>query len=101
METPFKYKWFVKEDLNGFFGLMFDNVTVLSFLAGIRIFVFKFPADIVYSKMFPGTALGVLVGDMVYTVMAFRLAKKNKNHNVTAMPLGLDKIGRALCRARV
>src|ERR1039458_433938 len=107
METPFKYKWFVKEDLNGFFGLMFDNVTVLSFLAGIMIFVFKFPADIVYSKMFPGTALGVLVGDMVYTVMAFRLAKKNKNHNVTAMPLGLDtpstigKIERASCRERV
>jgi adenine/guanine/hypoxanthine permease len=90
METPFRYKWFVKEDLNGFFGLMFDNVTVLSFLAGIMIFVFKFPADIVYSKMFPGTALGVLVGDLIYTVMAFRLAKKNKNHNVTAMPLGLD-----------
>ena len=84
METTFRYKWFVKEDLNGFFGLMFDNVTVLSFLAGIMIFVFKFPADIVYSKMFPGTALGVLVGDIVYTVMAFRLAKKNNNHNVIA-----------------
>ena len=90
METPFRYKWFVKEDLNGFFGLMFDNVTVLSFLAGILIFVFKFPADIIYSRMFPGTALGVLVGDIVYTVMAFRLAKKTKNPNVTAMPLGLD-----------
>src|ERR1035437_3260605 len=90
METTFRYKWFVKEDLNGFFGLMFDNVTVLSFLAGILIFVFKFPADIIYSRMFPGTALGVLVGDIIYTVMAFRLAKKTKNPNVTAMPLGLD-----------
>jgi len=30
------------------------------------------------------------VGDIVYTVMAFRLAKKTKNPNVTAMPLGLD-----------
>jgi len=90
MQTTFKYKWFVKEDLNGFFGLMFDNVTVLSFLAGILIFVFKFPADIIYSRMFPGTALGVLVGDLIYTGMAFRLAKKTKNPNVTAMPLGLD-----------
>ena len=90
MQTTFKYKWFVKEDLNGFFGLMFDNVTVLSFLAGIMIFVFKFPADIIYTRMFPGTALGVLVGDITYTVMAYRLAKKTKNPNVTAMPLGLD-----------
>jgi AGZA family xanthine/uracil permease-like MFS transporter len=85
-----KYKWFVVGDLNGFFGLMFDNLTVLSFLAGVLIFVFKFPAEIVYKRMFPGTAFGVLFGNLVYTWMAFRLAKKTNNPNVTAMPLGLD-----------
>jgi len=69
---------------------MFDNLTVLSFLAGILIFVFQYPADIIYTRMFPGTALGVLFGDLVYTWMAFRLAKKTGNGNVTAMPLGLD-----------
>lgn len=87
--TDKKYKWFVLGDLNGFFGLMFDNLTVLSFLAGILIFVFKFPADIIYTRMFPGTAFGVLFGDLVYTWMAFRLARKT-GRNVTAMPLGLD-----------
>ncbi len=85
-----KYNWFVIGDWNGFFGLMFDNLTVLSFLAGILIFVFKFPVDIVYTKMFPGTAFGVLFGDLIYTWMAFRLAKKTGNLKVTAMPLGLD-----------
>jgi len=52
------YKWFVLGDWNGFFGLMFDNLTVLSFLAGILVFVFKYPADIVYTKMFPVRLLG-------------------------------------------
>lgn len=85
-----KYRWFVAGDLNGFFGLMFDNLTVLSFLAGILVFVFKYPADIVYTRMFPGTAFGVLFGDLVYTWMAFRLARKTGNTKVTAMPLGLD-----------
>ncbi len=85
-----KYRWFVAGDLNGFFGLMFDNLTVLSFLAGILIFVFKYPADIVYTRMIPGTAFGVLFGDLVYTWMAFRLARKTGNTRVTAMPLGLD-----------
>ena len=85
-----KYTWFVLGDLNGFFGLMFDNLTVLSFLAGILVFVFKYPADIVYTRMFPGTAFGVLFGDLIYTWMAFRLAKKTGNTKVTAMPLGLD-----------
>ncbi len=86
----FKYKWFVAGDINGFFGLMVDNLTVLSFLAGVMILVFKFPANIVYERMFPGTAFGVLFGDLVYSWMAFRLAKKKNNSEVTAMPLGLD-----------
>ncbi|MFA6028466.1 MAG: hypothetical protein WC969_01300 [Elusimicrobiota bacterium] len=88
--APTKYEWFILGDINGFFGLMFDNMTVLSFLAGILIFVFKYPADIVYQRMFPGTAFGVLFGDLVYTWMAFRLAKRTNNPTVTAMPLGLD-----------
>ena len=94
-----KYKWFALGDFNGFFGLMFDNLTVLSFLAGILVFVFKFPADIVYTRMFPGTAFGVLFGDLIYTWMAFRLSKRTGNTTVTAMPLGLDTpstIGMAL-----
>ncbi len=84
-----RYRWFVAGDLNGFFGLMFDNLTVMSFLAGILVFGFGYPADIVYTRMFPGTAFGVLFGDLVYTWMAFRLARKT-GRQVTAMPLGLD-----------
>ena len=49
--------------------------------------------------MFPGTALGVMFGDVVYTVMAIRLARRTGRDDVTAMPLGLDApstIGMAL-----
>jgi adenine/guanine/hypoxanthine permease len=90
MTTSQRYRWFVVGDINGFFGLMFDNLTVLSFLAGILIFAFGYPADIVYTRMFPGTAFGVLLGDLVYTWMAFRLSKKTGRGDITAMPLGLD-----------
>ncbi len=85
-----KYKWFGVGDINGFFGLMFDNIAVLSFLAGTLILGFKFPADVVYTRMIPGTTFGVLFGDLIYTWMAFRLAKKSGSTAVTAMPLGLD-----------
>lgn len=94
-----KYKWMTSGDVNGFFGLMFDNMTVLSFIAGILIFGFQYPSEIVYTRMFPGTAMGVLVGDLVYAWMAFRLARRTGKNNVTAMPLGLDtpsSIGLAL-----
>lgn len=89
-EPTFRYRWLALGDLNAFFGLMLDNVTNLVFLAQILILVFQFPADIIYTRMFPGTAFGVLVGDLIYTWMAFRLARRTQNPNVTAMPLGLD-----------
>jgi len=88
--APTRYEWFVVGDINGFFGLAFDNFTVLSFLAGILTLGFQFPADIVFQRMFPGTAFGVLVGDVIYTWLAFRLARRTGNPRVTAMPLGLD-----------
>lgn len=85
-----RYRWWAMGDVNAFFGLMLDNVVNLVILAGILIWVFGFPAELVYGRMFPGTALGVMFGDLVYTWLAFRLAKKTGRQDVTAMPLGLD-----------
>ncbi|MEO8365376.1 MAG: hypothetical protein ABI538_04130 [Pseudoxanthomonas sp.] len=92
-------RWFVAGDLNGFFGLVVDNLSILGFIAMALIGIFGFPAEIVYQRMFPGTALGVLVGNLLYTRMARRLAAKTGRDDVTAMPLGLDaptSIGMAL-----
>lgn len=86
----FRYQWFAIGDLNAFFALMFDNVANLALFGLLLTGVFKIPAEIVYTKMFPGTAIGVLIGDAIYTWMAFRLARRTQNPNVTAMPLGLD-----------
>src|SRR5687768_2341246 len=85
-----RYRWYGLGDANAFFGLMLDNVVNLVLLAGILVHVFQFPADIVYGRMLPGPALGVMFGNLVYTWLAFRLAKKTGRDDVTAMPLGLD-----------
>ncbi|MBP1624981.1 MAG: hypothetical protein H6Q07_3003, partial [Acidobacteria bacterium] len=85
-----RYRWAQWGDLNAFFGLMLDNITNLVVLTSILVGVFGYPSDKVYSLMIPGTALGVLFGDAVYTWLAFRLAKQTGSSNVTAMPLGLD-----------
>jgi len=90
MAAPARYPWFGTGDLNAFFGLMLDNVTNLVILTGILAGGFGFPAEFIYTHMIPGTALGVLVGDLVYTWMARRLAKRTGRTDVTAMPLGLD-----------
>src|SRR5919197_2357452 len=40
--------------------------------------------------MVPGTALGVLVGDLAYTWLAVRLMQRTGRADVTAMPFGID-----------
>ncbi len=40
--------------------------------------------------MVPGTALGVLAGDLVYTWLAIRLMRRTRRDDVTAMPFGID-----------
>lgn len=85
-----EFKWFKQGDINGFFALMIDNMAVLAFLSGTLILGFGFPADVIFLKMFPGTAIGVLFGDFVYSWMAYKVYKRTGNPNVTAMPLGLD-----------
>ncbi len=85
-----RWPWFGPGDLNGFFGLVVDNLSLLGFLATVLIGVFGMPADVVFERMFPGTALGVLVGNLIYTRMARTLAKREGRDDVTAMPLGID-----------
>jgi len=97
--APSARRWFVAGDLNGFFGLVVDNLSILGFIAMALIGIFGFPSEVVYTRMFPGTALGVLVGNLIYTWMARRLAAKSGRDDVTSMPLGLDaptSIGMAL-----
>src|SRR5206468_12102411 len=77
-------------DANAFFALMFDNVANLVILTTILVGAFHFPREIVLYRMVPGTAVGVLFGDLVYAAMARRLARRTGRDDVTAMPLGLN-----------
>ncbi|KAA5545534.1 permease [Roseiconus nitratireducens] len=88
--TPYQgYKWCARGDVNAFFGLMLDNLTGLFFLV-ILLSGFGFPTDFAIAALVPGTALGVLVGDLAFVWIAFRLSKRKRSSDVTAMPLGLD-----------
>lgn len=84
-----RYDWCRRGDVNAFFGLMLDNIGDMILMAGLLV-GFGFPGPFVLTRMIPGTAVGVLVGDLIFTAMAFRLARKERRSDVTAMPLGLD-----------
>jgi AGZA family xanthine/uracil permease-like MFS transporter len=84
------YRWASRGDVNAFFGLILDNLAVLVLLVTLLTFDGVFTPTFVIERMLPGTALGVVVGDLVYTWLAFRLARRTGQEAVTAMPLGLD-----------
>jgi AGZA family xanthine/uracil permease-like MFS transporter len=77
-------------ETTAFLALFLDNLGVLIFMSSILIFTFNYPADIILTRMIPGTAIGVFFGDIVYSYLAIRLQKKTGRRDVTAMPLGLD-----------
>jgi AGZA family xanthine/uracil permease-like MFS transporter len=88
-----RYAWAQWGDVNAFFGLMLDNVAVMILLVlmvtgpGSQA---HFTREFVLTQMIPGTVLGVVIGDLTYTWLAFRLARQSGRTDVTAMPLGLD-----------
>ena len=86
------YRWAQSGDFSAFLGLSFDNVAQLIIFSTLLIQVFDYPADIVLGRMLPGTAAGVMIGDLIYTWLAFRLAKREGRDDVTAMPLGIDTV---------
>jgi AGZA family xanthine/uracil permease-like MFS transporter len=84
------YRWATPGDINAFFGLTLDNLADLVLAVSLLVAVFGYPAQFALSHLVPGTAVGVVVGDLIFTWMAFRLARRTGRTDVTAMPLGLD-----------
>ncbi|HUN55736.1 MAG TPA: hypothetical protein VMU29_11325 [Smithella sp.] len=77
-------------ETTAFLALFLDNVGVLIFFSAILVFTFNYPAEIILTRMIPGTAVGICAGDLVYTWLAIRLRRKTGRADVTAMPLGID-----------
>lgn len=85
-----KNSFFVRGDIDGFFGLFIDNLVNLVIIAAVLTELFKMPTDIVFGRVIPGAALSIIFGNVVYTIMARRLAKKENRQDVTALPYGIS-----------
>src|SRR5436190_14033726 len=84
-----RYRWAQWGDINAFFGLMLDNLAVMIILVSTISLPGaelrqddRFSPQFVLTHMIPGTALGVLLGDLLYTWMAFRLARRTGRSDV-------------------
>ena len=82
--------WFVQGDLDGFFGLMVDNLVQVLLIVALTREVLHFPDALVFGRILPGVALSLLVGNLYYGWQARRLAARTGRDDVTALPFGIN-----------
>ena len=89
--TRSRYPYFVKGDLDGFFGLFIDNLVQLLLIVVLCSYC-GIPADspLLLEAIFPGVAVSLLLGNIFYAWQAHRLAKRTERNDVTALPYGIN-----------
>jgi AGZA family xanthine/uracil permease-like MFS transporter len=81
--------WFVREDIDGFFGLFLSGLPDLLLLAALCPLA-GLPAELVTRRILPATAVSVVCGNLFYAWQARRLAIATGRRDVTAIPFGVN-----------
>jgi len=87
------YPLFVKRDLDGFFGLLIDNLVqllLIPLLCSAACGMTGDDARFIYKYMLPGAAVSILIGNIFYAWKAHRLAARTGRSDVTALPYGIN-----------
>lgn len=85
-------KWFVRADIDGFFGLALDNLVQLLVIVGLCRQVLGFSDDLVYQHILPGAAVSLLVGNLYYAYQAKKLAEASGRDDICALPYGINTV---------
>lgn len=68
--------FFVRGDIDGFFGLFIDNLVNLVIIVATLTGLFNMPADIVFGKIIPGAAIAILFGNIHFEKIGFGVGKE-------------------------
>jgi adenine/guanine/hypoxanthine permease len=90
--SSFNPSWFVRKDLDGFFGLMIDNLIQLILIVSLCRELIHLPDAYIFGKILPGAALSILFGNFFYAWQAHRLAQETGRDDVTALPYGINTV---------
>ena len=84
--------WWVKRDLDGFFGLFLDNLIQLMLIVTLCTGLLGFPPALVLGTILPGAAVSILIGNVAYAFQGRRLAARTGREDVTALPYGINTV---------
>jgi AGZA family xanthine/uracil permease-like MFS transporter len=85
-------RWFVRGDVDGFFGLAIDNLVQFLLIATLCRGVLGFSDSLLYGRVLPGAALSLVVGNLFYARQALKLARATGRTDVCALPYGINTV---------
>ncbi len=89
IRTPAYPRW-TRGDLDGFFGLMVDNLVQVLLIVDLCSTVAGLPPELIYARILPGVAVSLLVGNLYYGWQARQVAHRDGNATCTALPYGVN-----------
>jgi AGZA family xanthine/uracil permease-like MFS transporter len=84
--------WFVRGDIDGFFGLALDNFVQLLLIDGLCRYVLGFSPELLYGRVLPGVAVSLLIGNLFYAWQARQLSIKTGRKDICALPYGINTV---------
>jgi AGZA family xanthine/uracil permease-like MFS transporter len=91
-ENSIPARWFVRGDVDGFFGLALDNLIQVLLLIALATNVLGFDAHVIYSRILPGVGVSLVVGNIFYAHQARRLQARLGRADVCALPYGINTV---------
>ena len=84
--------WFVRGDIDGFFGLALDNLIQVLLISSFWTQVLGFSPDRLFDRVLPGIAISLVSGNLFYAWQAHQLAKRTGRTDVCALPYGINTV---------
>ena len=85
-------RWFVRQDVDGLLGLALDNLIQILLIVGLCRGLLGYSSELVYGRILPAVALSLIVGNVYYSWLAYRLGVREGRDDRTALPYGINTV---------
>lgn len=85
-----RYPVWVRGDLDGFFGLMVDNLAQVLLIVALCKYQAGLPDELIFGRILPGVAISLIIGNLFYGLQAHWVARRYRNVQCTALPYGIN-----------
>ncbi|MEV4534117.1 regulator [Asanoa sp. NPDC049518] len=86
--TALRIPWWVRGDTNAFFGFGVNVLVNVLTLTGLCLGVVHLASGVVFGTILPALGIALVFGNVYYTYLARRLARRENRSDVTALPYG-------------